>query len=250
MFCKSFFGKALAAALILTTAAMAAETVIASWDFSKADVLTSGSMPFLLRHGKGEKEGGAKIENGFLICSRSKGQDMPTGIQSIKAHPSFSPQGAFKFIAEFKLEENLNRQNVVATIFDNKYISNPNAKQKAFHKGFQILLRVHPGNRFAPRAAFGFGDKSKEITGTTTVLEYGKLHKLEVFFTGKGQVIFKLNDKESKPIAVPEGSIAPSSLRTVIGDRYGSSFAAFGGAIAKVTLIKVDDTEAAPAAQQ
>ncbi|MBO4513480.1 MAG: hypothetical protein J5746_12015, partial [Victivallales bacterium] len=202
---------------------------------------------FLLRHTKGETDGGAKIENGFLICTREAKQDKPNGIISVKPCPDFSPKGAFKFTADFKFEEGLHRQGIMATLFDNKYVTVPNKEnQKKYHKGFQISFRVYPNDKYVPRAAFGFGDKSKEISGKTVTLEKGKLHHIEVYFNAKGQVKITINGKEVGSGEVPEGPIAASTLATVIGDRYGSSYAVLGGAISKVALYNVEE-EAAPA---
>ena len=245
------FKKVLATIILgAMAAAFSAETVIAEWDFSKEDVLSSGKMPFLLRRGKGETDGGAKIVDGFLISTREKGQDKPTGIISVKPCQDYSPSGAFKFTADFKFEEDLHRQNIVATLFDNKYVTMPKETQKNMHNGFQVSFRVYPGDKYAPRAAFGFGEVSKEVTGKAVVLEKGKMHHLEVYFNAKGKVTFSLNGKEVGTATVPEGSIAPSKRTTVIGDRYGSSYSAFGGAISKVALIKVEEAEAPAAAEE
>ena len=241
------FKKIFATIVLGAMAAFSADTLIAEWDFSKEDVLSSGKMPFLLRHTKGETDGGAKIENGFLICTREAKQDKPNGIGSVKPCPDFSPKGAFKFTADFKFEENLHRQGVVGTLFDNKYVTMPTKdNQKKYHKGFQISFRVYPNDKYVPRAAFGFGDKSKEISGKTVTLKKGEMHHLEVYFDAKGKVTFTIDGKEAGSGEVPEGPIAASTLATVIGDRYGSSFSTFGGAISKIALYNVEE-EAAPA---
>ena len=100
-------------------------------DFTQSDVLKK-NLPLQLR---GKAVLSAK---GLTTAGTVTSSDAVTSRKILK---ETAPEGAFTFEAEFTLDP-APAKATYRYVFDNKYITMPNAKQEKFHKGFSGVLAI------------------------------------------------------------------------------------------------------------
>ena len=228
---KKLFSTALFVLLLLGgILANAAEVEV---DFTQKDLL-SKNLPLQLR-GKA-----VLSEKGLTTAGKGTNQ----AVTSKKILKEFTPEGAFTFEADFTLDAAPKGQ-FYRYVFDNKYITLPNAKQQKYHKGFSVVLRAY-GKGYRAYTAFGFGEKSVEVYSNVMPIKVGKKHHFEFDFNAAGQVAYYLDGKLISKTVVPAGNIAPSGLLTAFGNRIGSSFQPMNGTLHRVAIGDLKDRSVKP----
>ncbi len=220
------YGRFFALSLLAVLCAVCDEypKLVAEWDFSKPDVLTSGPFPLKLRKG-------AAIENG-LLDSQPTELHVPGGAATYKIHPELDMKNAFSVIVEFEVDDV--KAVHYKMFFDNKYsYSEPKSN---YIGGFMIGLQTLGNDLYRPYASFGFGNDNSSVLGKRVELEKGKRHSIRMVFTGLGSVLFFVNEQAAGKSRVVLGGISKAKYVACIGDRFASTCCHFGKGIARLAI--------------
>ena len=220
-----------------------AGTVIGKWDFTNAAIL-KGKYALKLR-------GDSKLtKTGLQILNSNIKQ--PSGAVLAGHFPELTPANAFDLTARIVLDGQYQRSRNWAMICDAKYVTMPRSEaQKRYHKGFAFFLM--PGDKDVYRlgAAFGFGDKSVQISSKPVTLKPGTEYELALRFSATGKAAFLVNGKVVSTANIPAGSIAAPEVNMTFGDRAGANYFPLGGTLKSVELRSAkftpQDFAAAPA---
>lgn len=207
--------------------------IIAEWNFQ------SGKINEINHRFDGELRGettlGQDSEGNSVLLLPESSIHKASGLCMNNIYRELTPNTPFSLEIRFRIDSTTQKQRMM--LWDNKYIlsSNSDNKSKRNHSGFSLKLRK-TGTDWVPYAYFGYGNSSLEFTGKAAMLDDGEYHVLRLEYSPvmlRFLVDGKLN--HSQTTKAPS-SLAPAVFSTVIGDRVGSNYRGFEGAIAKVTL--------------
>ena len=215
---------------LLFCAAGAEESALV-WDFSREKPCSRSDFLFRTRNKTVVKEG--------ALYSPDVLRTNPGGYIADKIYPELTPPGAFRFTAEFSLDEPRSTQNFLM-LWDNKCDFFIKKGGKAIdNSGFTIgLSRTKDGKKFVPHAWLGFGTATSHVGGNAVPFEKGARYTLEFDYNGSGEAKFFVNGRRNAVRDVlPGGALAPAKYRTVIGDRVLGHFFRFDGRIYRISLL-------------
>jgi len=210
--------------------AAGAEEAVLEWDFSREKPCSRAGLLFRPRGKTVVKEG--------ALYSPDVLRTEPGGYIADKIYPELTPAGAFRFTAEFAIDEPRSTQNFLM-LWDNKCDFFIKKSAKAVdNSGFTVALsRTKDGKKFVPHAWLGFGNATFHVGGNAVPFEKGVKYTLEFDYNGSGEAKFFVNGKRNAVREVlPGGALAPARFRTVIGDRVLGHFFRFDGRIFRIVL--------------
>lgn len=150
---------------------------------------------------------------------------------------------AFRFEAEFSPaldygdvavnEATRIRQGV---LFDSLYVTE---FRKGFNRGLQVAVDAR-GGYWHPIAYFGFGDTVCRADGPRVRIAEGKPLTLSFTYDANRRVQWRFGDVEKSCTIARFGAVAPSARNAIIGDRIGSYYHAFDGAIRRVAITAIE----------
>ena len=205
-----------------------AGSVLGSWDFTRSDVL-NGKHPVKLR-------GKASLNSkGLEVNTTDPKQN--DGAVLTGYFPELTPENAFEFTAKLVLDKKAVRTKHPAMICDSKYVFMPRTEaQNRFHKGFAFYLLWQANDTYRLGAAFGYGDKSIQISSGKVVLASGVEHTLSFHFSATGKVKFIADGKVVSTVNVPAGNIAASDVGMTFANRAGANYQPLGGVLKSVEM--------------
>jgi len=218
------------ALLAVLGAAVAAETVVAEWDFTK-EQLTSGKYTMSVR---GEAKFVVDTKTGKKVlspCTQGKGHGKGCGL-SLKGNPQkdFLPMDGFEVQARIRYVDPANGRIKGSNmyIFDGAYASK---------NGAALLMHITGRGEFMLRVVYGDGSKLYNIPVMAAALGDGEWHDVALKYFDD-QITLKLDGKEIKSIQ-PAKPLTDSTVRFSIGDRVAASYQPFPGLIEYIKVIKL-----------
>ena len=190
-----------------------------TWDF------TSGC-PAGLTSGRGAIVGGG---NG-LKAANPDDRSTPAGC---RMNATYALPEAFEMTVDFvpaaALPPGKRREGAV---WDDMYV---NYAPKWKHGGLMLMLS-HRANRWQPVAHLGFGKTTVRVQGPDVELPEGRPAKLSFFYDANRRIVWKLGDKTSESPLPYEGALARGTVKTTIGDRFGSNYMPLDATILRVSV--------------
>ncbi len=221
--------------ILLTTlcfsinAQVAPGKILAQWDFSDSAI---GEQL--------ELRGGTTIIDGALV-NLNDDTSKPGGAVEKKRDPRHTPPDAFDFEAVFSLSGAFKRnQSTPSLFYDSKYVVAPNQEEKnrPYHSGFMVGLKPAGAATSTYRifAVFGYGQNSASAESHVIQIPTDTEHTVVMSFNGTGRVSFQFDGKAVGVATIAPGVVSPAQLPVCLGDRIGSVYQPFGGAIRRITL--------------
>ncbi|MBE6369355.1 MAG: hypothetical protein E7056_04245 [Lentisphaerae bacterium] len=224
------FKKAVIAAMILGCIGLNAAEKVYAWNFVQGNDGSNTIDMFLRKNSVISADG--------LTCFEHK-KNLAGGAFTKTVVPELTPAGAFTLEVTFMLN-NLEQNRMF--LWDNKYLVSPRNKSKQDNSGFALVINKTSKGSLHPSLYAGFGDHSKQVTGTALQLQKGKVHTLTVECSETGAVKFFLDKKPCGAGKIDPMPLAPAVFPTVIGDRVGSDYWTLPGTIMQVKLtVKTSD---------
>lgn len=212
------------------TAALAAETVIAHWDFTQ-EQLTSGKYTFNKRGEAGfvtDTVSGKKV---LSPCTVGKNHAKGCGL-SLKGDPrkELLPMDGFEVALRICYKDPAGGRIKGANmyLFDGAYASK---------NGAALQLHITSRNEFMLRILYGDGTKLHNVLVAAPMLGDGKWHDVALRYYDD-QLLVKVDGKVVKTI-LPMKPLTDSTVRFCVGDRVASGYQPFPGLIEYVKITQL-----------
>ena len=223
---KYIFAIIIAAAM----ASIAAEKLVASWDFEKG--LDSGDIKMSIRgtaalvdeegHGKVLKPAAAYDGKpaGLILRGNTKPETLPEAF-------------AWAMDIKYQAPETLPKNGLNTYLLDCKY----SAKN-----GLSWLMTTDKAGNPQLRAVLGTSEGAVSIIAKAPALKDGQWHSIKLVCQAPKLEMFV--DGKTAGLSLVKGKPMPPAHRLTIGDRVGSSYGPFRGLIDNVTLSIITPDEA------
>ena len=225
------FKTAALAAIILGCIGLNAAEKVYSWDFVQGGAGTGDVELFLRKNSVLTVDG--------LTCFEHK-KNLAGGACTDKVVPELTPAGAFTLEVTFVLN-NLEQNRIF--LWDNKYLVSPRNNSKQDNSGFALVINKATKGGLYPSLYAGFGDHSKQVSGSILQLKKDTVHTLKVECSAAGTVKFLLDKKPCGSGKIDPMPLAPAVFPTVIGDRVSSDYWTLPGTIMQVKLTVITNAK-------
>ena len=189
-----------------------------TWDFTKG--VPAGGTP----------RAESKVKARGLVSSRPYALSKPGGFQ-LKG--KFAYPEAFRLEAEFVVEPTTNAAWTGA-VWDDMYVTAVNPAKP--NGGLQVSV-VRNGKRIQPLVWVAIDGKAHAVRGEWVAVRPGEPSVLTVSFDGNGGLRTELDGNAADARIGAVGAVTAPSYAPVLGDRVGSNYMKFEGALRRVALV-------------
>ena len=117
-------------------------------------------------------------------------------------------------------------------VWDDMYV---NYSPKWKHGGMMLLL-THRANRWQPVVHLGFGKATACVRGPEVELPENRPAKLSLLYDANCRVVWTLGGKTSESPLPHPGALTRGTVKTTIGDRFGSNYMHLDATILRVSV--------------
>ena len=143
---------------------------------------------------------------------------------------------AFRFKATFVPPATSGGENGEMILWDDMYVT---YLPKRRDRGLQVAF-LRRGDEWTPVVYVGLSNTTCRVTGPRRSLEPGRPAAFSFLYDANRRIIWNFAGAEEESFLPRAGALAQPEHRAVVGDRFGSTFHAFVGAVQSVSVEPVE----------